>query len=149
MGITDIAPAIHNTIQGHSSQLKEIYLLPVHSGNRMFWIRQADKGNLFILPVLLECRTGIRANRQDQHIAVCEFFMLITQARQLRAAVGSHKAAQEGQHHGPPAKIGQTPAIAFYIFKLKIRSKFPRGNKFCHWLNDSKNRTVASTDCCC
>ena len=145
----DITFGIDHTIQGHSSQLKEIHFLLIHSGNRMPGIGQADKWDLFILPILLKGRGRIRAHCQDNRIAVCEFFVLITQARQLRTAIGSHKAAQEGQHHGPPAKIGQTLAIAFYIFKLKIRSKFPRGNKFCHWLNDSKNRTVASTDCCC
>lgn len=85
-----------------------------------------------MLPILLENCKRIRTNCQDHHITICEFFMLVTQARQLRAAVGSHKAAQEGQHHGPPAKIGQTSAIAFYIFKFKIRSRFPRGNEFTH-----------------
>lgn len=96
----------------------------------MLGIGQADKRNPFILPVLLEYCERIRTNCQDHHITICEFVMLVTQARQLRAAVGSHKAAQEGQHHGPPAKIGQTSAIAFYIFKFKIRSRFPRGNEF-------------------
>src|SRR5215216_611366 len=59
--------------------------------------------------------------------------MFITQARQLRAAVGSHKATQEHEHHRLSLKIGQTSAIALYIFKLKIGSKFPRGNEFTHF----------------
>ena len=85
-----------------------------------------------MLPILLENCKRIRTNCQNHCVTGREFFMLVTQARQLRAAVGSHKAAQEGQHHGPPAKIGQTSAIAFYIFKFKIRSRFPRGNEFTH-----------------
>ena len=98
----------------------------------MLGIGQADKRNPFILPILLEYCKRIRTNCQDHHITICEFFILVTQARQLRAAVGSHKAAQEGQHHRPPAKIRQTSAIAFYIFKFKIRSRLPRGDEFTH-----------------
>jgi hypothetical protein len=133
MGITDIAPAVHNTIQRHTAPLEEIHFLLVHSCNRMFGIRQADKGNLFILPVLLECHTGIRANRQDQHIAICEFFVPITQARQLRAAVGSHKAAQERKHDGPAAKSRQTYVIPLHVLKFKIGSRFPGGNELTHF----------------
>jgi hypothetical protein len=140
---------INYTIQRHSSQLKEIYLLPVHSGNRVFGIRQADKRNFFILPVLLEGRCRIWTHRQDHRVTAPEFFMLITQARQLRAAIGSQKSAQESQDDRRPAKIGQTARIALHIVKFKIRSRFPRSDKFCHWLNDSKNRTVAAIVCCC
>ena len=132
MGISDIASAIHNAIQRHASQLEEIHFLLVHSCDRMFGIRQADKGNLFILPVLLECRTCIRADCHDQHITICEFFVLITQARQLRATVGSHKAAQKGKDDRPAAQSRQTHMISLHILQFKIRSKFSRGNEFTH-----------------
>jgi hypothetical protein len=101
-----IAFGIDHAIQWHSSELKKIHFLLIHSGNRMPGIGQADKWDLFILPILLEYIRCIRAHCQDNRVAVCEFFVLITQARQLRTAIGSHKTAQEGQHHGPPAKIG-------------------------------------------
>jgi len=98
----------------------------------MFGIRQTDKGDLFILPVLLECRTGIRANCHDQHITICESLILITQARQLRAAVGSHKSAQERKYDRPAAQSRQTHMISLHILQFKIRSKFPRCNEFTH-----------------
>lgn len=129
----DITFGIDHTIQRHPSQLEEIYFLLIHSGNRMLWVRQADKWNSFILPILLKGRCRIWANRQDHRVTVREFFMPITQARQLRAAVGSHKAAQEREHHGPPAKIGQTSEIAIYILKFKIRSQLSGGNEFTHF----------------
>lgn len=132
MGISDITFAIHNAIQRHTSPLEEIHFLLVHSCNRMFGIGQADKGNLFILPVLLKCRTGIRANRHDQHITICEFFVFITQARQLRAAIGSHKAAQERKHDWPAAQSRETHMISLHIIQFKIRSRFTRGNEFTH-----------------
>ena len=142
----DITFGIDHTIQGHSSQLKEIHFLLIHSGNRMPGIGQADKWYSFISPILLKDRCWIRTHRQDHRVAVREFFMLITQARQLRAAVRSHETAQEGQHHGPSAKIRQTSAIAVYIFKFKIRSRFARGNKFTHagailWFSPKFRRT--------
>jgi hypothetical protein len=133
VGITDITSGIHNAIQRHASPLEEIYFLSVHSCNRMIGIRQANKWNFFILPILLECRTCIRTYCQDHRVTICEFFVLITQARQLRAAVGSHKTSQEHEHHGSSLKIGQMSVIALYIFKFEIRSKFPRGNEFTHF----------------
>src|SRR6185436_7187971 len=99
----------------------------------MFRIRQADKWNLFLLPILLECPKSVRTDCQDHRVTFCEFVVLITQARQLRAAVRSQKAAQEHEHHGSSLKIGQTSATALYISKFEIRSKFPRGNEFTHF----------------
>ena len=95
----DIALKIHNTIQRHASQLKKIHFLLVHSGNFMIGIWQADKGNIFIAPILLECRRRIRSDRNDLGTVTFELFIFITQARQLRAAIWSHEAAQEREHN--------------------------------------------------
>ena len=99
----------------------------------MTGVRQTDKGDVFIRPILSEGGQRIRANGQDLSATPLELFIHIPQARQLRAAIGSHKAAQERQHHGPPPKIGQTSAIALYIFKFNFGGKFPRGNEFTHY----------------
>ena len=91
----DITFGIDHIIQGHSSQLKEIHFLPVHSGNQMFSIGQPDKGNLFIPPILFKDQRRIGSHSQDFRAAARELIISVSQARQLRAAVRSHKAAQE------------------------------------------------------
>ena len=128
----DITFGIDHAIQGHSSQLKEIHFLLIHSGNRMPGIGQADKWYSFISPILLECRKCIRTNRQDHRVTAPELLMLITQARQLRAAVGSHKAAQECEQHGSSLEIGQASEVALHVFQFEIRSNLSRSNEFTH-----------------
>ena len=98
MCITDIALAIHNTTQRHASQLEQIHFLPVHSGDSMICIRQANEGNVFIPPILFESGRRIRSHRNDLCATTGELLVFITQARQLRAAVRSHKPAQEREY---------------------------------------------------
>ena len=129
----DITFGIDHAVQRHAAQLKEIHFLPVHSRNRMFGVGQSNERNLFNLPISLKCRKYVRAHRQDHRVTALELLMLITQTRQLRAAVRSHKAAQECEHHGSSLKIGQTSAVAIYIFQFEIRCNFSRGNEFTHF----------------
>ena len=105
MGKTDISFGIDDAIQRHAAQFKKFHLLPVLLGNQVVRVRQTNKGNLFILPVLLKGGQSIWADCQDFRTAACKTFVFITQARQLRAAIGSHKAAQKGKQDGPPAEI--------------------------------------------
>ena len=106
MGKTDVAFGIHYTIQRHAPQLEQVDFLFVHSGNFMIGIRQTNERNFFIRPILLECRRRVRPDCQDRYIAADKFFVLITQARQLRAAIRSHESAQERKHNRlVPAKV--------------------------------------------
>ena len=105
MSETDITIGIDHTIQRHPSQLEEIYFLAVGFRHRMLRVWQTDKWNVFVLPVSLKYPCRVRSYRQNFRAAAGELFISITQARQLRAAVGSHKAAQESEHHGFAAKI--------------------------------------------
>ena len=146
---TDIAFGIDHAVQRHASQFEEVDFLSVESGNRMIRVGQADEGDVFVLPVLLENVYGVGADRQNLRAATGEFFILVTQARQLRAAVRSHEAAQESDHDRSAAKIRQADAVALHIGKLKLRSQFPRRDQFRHWLISFKNRTVAFTTCFC
>ena len=61
----------------------------------MFGVGQANEGNVFIFPEALKLFQGIWPDRQNDCPALSELLIFITQARQLRAAVGSHKAAQK------------------------------------------------------
>ena len=88
----DIPFLIEDTVQRHASQLEEFDLLLILSGDQMISVCQAEKRDVFLLPILLKDGRHIGANGQDLHTAAGELFIVITQARQLRAAVGSHKA---------------------------------------------------------
>ena len=105
MGKTDVAVRVDDAVQRHAAQFKKLHLLSVFLGNQVVRVRQTNKRNAFILPILLKGRQRIGANRQDFHTAACKLFILITQARQLRAAVGSHKTTQEGKQDRLPTKI--------------------------------------------
>ena len=104
MYITYVARSVHNAIQGHASQFEKIHFLLVHFRNRMFGVRQTDERNFFICPILLERHHRVRSQREDDSPAVFKIIVLVTQARQLRAAIRSHEAAQERKHNGLPAQ---------------------------------------------
>jgi len=106
MGKADVALCIDDTVQRHASQLEQVHFLPVRARHGVVGIRQPDKGDALIPPVLLEDWQCVRSNRQDFHLPVGKLFISIPQSRQLRAAVGSHKAAQEGNENRFPTNSG-------------------------------------------
>ena len=105
----------------------------------MVRIWQADKRNIFIPPVLFENGRRVGPHGQNLHATIRELIVFITQARQLRAAVRSHKTAQESNHNRLAAEIGQTGRMSLYIFKFEIRSELSRGDQFCHRLISFKS----------
>ena len=129
----DIALCVHDATQGHASQLEEIHLLPIHPCDAVLCIGQSDEGNSFILPILLERGRWIGTDSQYLCSALCEFFILITQARQLRAAIRSHKAAQKRKNNGlVVSKIRKSYLVAVHILELEIGRELPRRNQFIH-----------------
>jgi len=54
MGITDVSFGINDAVQGHAPQLEEVHFLPVPSSYQVIGVRQPNKGNPFILPILLK-----------------------------------------------------------------------------------------------
>lgn len=101
----DITIGIDDTIQRHAPQLKEIHFLPVGSRHRMVRVRQADERDSFPRPVLLKARKRIGTHSQNFGAAMLELFISIPEARQLRTAIRSHKAAQKRKHDRLAAKI--------------------------------------------
>ena len=54
---------------------------------------------------------------------------MIPHARQLRAAIWSHKTAQEGKYNRfASAKTGKTDAISVYVFEFKVGGEFAGGD---------------------
>lgn len=132
MSIADEAICIHHAAQWHASQLEEIDLLPVLQSNPVIGVRQADKRDALIAPVLLKGGRGIGSHSQDRHTAADEFLVLIPQARQLRAAVRSLKAAQECQQDRPATELRQANAFAVHILQLKVWCKIPWCDQLAH-----------------
>lgn len=128
MSIADISFGIDHAAQRHASQLKKVDFLPVQQGDDMVSIWQSNERDSFIAPVLLEGRKRIGAHSKDLHTATGKLIVLIAQARQLRAAVRSHKTAQECQQNGLATKIRKANRISLDIFQFKIRCQIPRCN---------------------
>ena len=77
MGKAHVPIGIDDTIQWHAAKLKELHLLPIFLGNQVVRVWQANKGNLFILPVLLKGRKRAWPNGQNFHTTVFKLFIVI------------------------------------------------------------------------
>ena len=71
----------------------------------MIGVWQPNERNMLIAPVLFKGRRRIGSNGKDLHSAIYKLIILISQARQLRAAIRSHKAAQECKYNRLAAEI--------------------------------------------
>ena len=93
MRITDQALCIHNTNERHASQFEKVDLLPVTNCHFSTLIGQANKREILTSPIFAERRGAVRAEGENLGTAAFELRVVITQARQLCAAVRSHEAA--------------------------------------------------------
>ena len=95
----------------------------------MIRVGQSNILDLLIRPILLKRPLIIRSNRNDLRSTFSEIGVIVAHTRQLRAAVGSRKAAQKRKYNGlVSAKIGKSYNVSVYIFKFKIRGEFAWGN---------------------
>lgn len=97
--------AIEDHNQRHPTKLEETDLLPVQQGDSVFRIRQSDKRKPFCPPIQTEGRRSIRTHGNNRRIPLHELLMVVPQARQLRAAVGSEEPPQECQDDRPAAVV--------------------------------------------
>lgn len=143
----DKAVRVDDAIQRHTPQFEQVDLLPVHPRHGMIRVGQADEWDPFVPPVLFKCRRRIGTHSKDFRIAPHKALIVVPQARQLRAAIWSHKPAQERQHNRlAPAKIRQAHTIAVHIHQFKVWSRFSRGDqvRFHFSVKVSRNSVVAS-----
>ena len=124
MGITNATIACNNTDKRHAAPLEDLDLLLVAVRDLMPRIRQAEEGKLLVSPVSLEAPPVIGANGHDLDIPRAKRLVIIAEAPQLGAAVGSQKAPQEGQHHDLlSAKVREPDEAAMDIAELEIRGE--------------------------
>ena len=149
---TDHAMSIDDRNERHTSQLENVDFLLVALRHRMAWIGQADKWKLFRAPIKPEGRRRVRANRQNLCPAAGEFVISISQARQLRAAVGSQKTAQESQDDGPPTIICEPDTTTARVGKLEFGGSLAGLQQLSHrssirGLSSRSHRTSARSIC--
>lgn len=99
----------------HAPQLEEVYFLAVLQRNSVPGIRQSNKWESLRLPVGCKRRYPIRTHRQHLGAPLLELIILVSQARQLRAAIGSEEAPQERKQDGAAAELGQPDRPPLYV----------------------------------
>ena len=83
----------------HPSQFEQVDLLPIEFEYASGWVRQANKGQGFLLPVGGKGFGIFRANDHNFHIAGDKLLIVLAQLRHVRAAEWSGKGAVENQQH--------------------------------------------------
>jgi len=95
MLVADLTGFVHHQQRGDAPQFENVPLLAVKVGNLMFGVRQADDGNVTFLPITAEGFGVIGADGKDCRVTRGEGRIIIAQVREMGAAIGSHKPAQE------------------------------------------------------
>ena len=102
----DMAFAVDDGVHGHTSELEQVDFLLVNLRYSFAHIGQSDKRKLILTPIIDKGRGLVGADSQNFGSTRGEIFVAISQARQLRAAIRSHEAAQEGQQNNLLTTIG-------------------------------------------
>jgi hypothetical protein len=105
MHIPDEALGIDHCHKWHATQLEQVNLLPVQAGDLVPGIRDPDERNALGTPVPAKFAGALRTYGDHFCCPAGELGIVVSQARQLRAAIGSGKAAEKGQHNDLAAKI--------------------------------------------
>ncbi len=129
MNITDAAAGVDDTVERHPPKFEDVDFLPVQARHFMIGVGQTDKREPLSRPVFLKGFHIIGTDRQNLRAARLKFGIVIAQARQLRAAMRSHKAAQKSKENGFAAmKTGKTDDLSIYIGQFEIGGGFSGGD---------------------
>lgn len=75
----------------------------------MFWIRQAREGKVTLTPEALKGFRRIRTNRKNLGMTSLKLWVILTQLRQMPAAVWSSEPAKEDKQNMHPATVVTQP----------------------------------------
>ena len=88
----------------------------------MLGIGQADKRQLFNMPIIRQCFLDFRPNSDDFRLPFRELFIVLAQLRHVLPAMLSKETAIENQDNMLfPLEVGKLDHIAFCIVRRKIR----------------------------
>lgn len=88
--------AVNHRVQRHATEFEQVDFLFVDFRNPLIRIGQAWERQIVFLPVLDKLLQWIRTDGENFSFTLGELVIPVPQARQLRAAIRSHEAAQEG-----------------------------------------------------
>ena len=134
MYVADVTLPVDDVHKRHAPKSEEADLLAIFDCNEMFRIRQADKRDVLLFPILSKGSLGVWTNGKYFRPALLEFFILIPDARQRRAAIWSQEPTQEVQHDRLfSAIIRKSYKPSMKVFYLKVGGKLTRCEKVgCH-----------------
>ncbi len=97
--VADVTPFVDYNQSGHAAKFHPFHLLSVKIGDGVLGIGQADKGVAVILPETLESLFVFRPDHQDLGPGLLELRSILMQLHHVPAAIRSHEATVEDQHH--------------------------------------------------
>lgn len=124
MKIPNDSVLINDGHKRHAPKPEDIHLLFITPGDNMRWIRQANERDSLFIPICLKSIRSVWANGENIRAAASEQTIFISEARQLRAAVWSEKAAQENQYNRFAAIIRKADETSIGIFEFKFGRRF-------------------------
>ena len=121
MLVADVSGFIHNEQGRDASHLEEIPFLAVQIGHPVPGVGQANVGQVVFAPVAAVGIGAVGANGEDFRVTRGKGRVIIAQASEMGAAVGSHKSAQKDQDEILFAlEIRQLNKIAVNVGQFKV-----------------------------
>lgn len=112
----------------HASHFEQADFLVVGVGDGVFRVGKPNEGDGFGFPVALESVGTIGPDAQDFRVTRGKGRVVLAQAGEVCAAVGSHEAARKDQHHMLcAAKIGEADGVAVGVGEGEIGGGGARG----------------------
>jgi len=110
-------------LSGHATKFEEVHFLSVKFQDSMRWVRQTDKGQIILLPVVQEGCCIVGTDHYNFGILCCEFVIILAQLRHVLLAEGSEKSAVENEENILfVLKIGQVDFASCEIGQREIWS---------------------------
>ncbi len=106
MCVTNQSLAIDDGHKRHAPQFEQVDFLTVLQRNPVAGIGQSDEPKPLGPPVCFKGFRSIGTDRKDLGASPRELIVIVPQARQLRAAVGSEKAPEERQDQRLATEVG-------------------------------------------
>jgi hypothetical protein len=112
---------VYDHLRRHTPQLEQVDFLPVQLEHAGFRVRQANEGQVMLLPISCKGFGVFRANNDHLSLTFDEVLIVLAQLRHVPLAEWSGKAAVENQQHVRfAAKIGQANRLTLEILQSEI-----------------------------
>jgi hypothetical protein len=122
--VDDLAGFVDNQQSRDAPKLENVPFLAVEIGDGVFGVRQASEREAVFAPVAAVGIGAIGADGEDFRVTRGECRIIIAQAREMGAAMRSHKAAQEDENEVLFVfEIRETHWAARNVGESKVRSE--------------------------